>query len=160
MKQNVMLNLKVLLVLSLCMASVGGAAAQNQLAARLPDNCEGNAYRLDVVRNKSRGSGENKMTIAIARLGTGEKSRELNRRRLYTVRAYLTAMGLSSQNLVTAEGERVQGYGRIEVYIGGELVELLRVKRCKDLHVGICDNDLDDKRRYQLPRKRNAIQCR
>ncbi len=157
--------MKILLVLTLCIASVGGVAAQNQSAtdpSRLqpPDNCEGNASRLDVVRNKSRAAGENKVTIAIARLGTGEQSRELNRRRLYTVRAYLTAMGVSSQSLVTAEGERVQGYGRIEVYIGGELVELLPIERCKDLPVGICDNDVDDRRRYQLPRRRKGSQCR
>jgi hypothetical protein len=125
-----------------------------------PDNCEGNSARLDVVRNKSREAVGNKVTIAIARLGSGEQSRELNRRRLYTIRAYLTAMGLSPQRLITAEGERVDGYGRIEVYIGGELVEVLSVERCKDLPVGICDNGLEDRRRYQLPRRGNVGQCR
>jgi hypothetical protein len=157
--------MRLLLILALCVASATGTVAQNQstsdpLTGQPPDNCEGNSARLDVVLNKSRGAGENKVAIVIARLGTREQSRELNRRRLYTVRSYLTAMGLSSQKLITAEGERVQGYGRIEVYIDGELVEVLSVERCKDLPVGICDNDLEDKRRYQLPRRGNGDQCR
>jgi hypothetical protein len=157
--------MRLLLVLVLYLASVGGTAAQNQsatdpLTLQPPDNCEGNAARLDVVRNKSTVAGENKVTIAIAKLGIGEQSRELNRRRLYSVRTYLTAMGLPSQRLITAEGERVQGHGRIEVYIGGELVEVLSVKRCKDLPVGMCENDLEDKRRYQLPRVGRGVPCR
>lgn len=154
--------MKLLLILTLSLASAGGTAAQNQSASHpsRPDNCEGNSARLDVVRNKSGTSDVNKITIAIARLGSGEQSRELNRRRLYTVRMYLTAMGLPSQKLITAEGERVQGYGRIEVYIGGELVEVLSVERCKDLPVGICDNDLEDRRRYQLPLRSRPSQCR
>jgi len=157
--------MRLLLVLALCIASLSSTVAQNQSASdpltlHPPDNCEGNAASLDVVRNKSGEAGENKVTIAIARLGIGEQSRELNRRRLYTVRAYLTAMGVPSQRLITAEGERVQGYGRVEVYIGGELVEVLPVERCKALPVGICDNDLEDRRRYQLPRRGSARQCR
>lgn len=151
--------MKLPLVFALCLASLGGTAAQNQsvsnpLALQPPDNCEGNSARLDVVRNKSKAAGEDKVTIAVARLGTGEQSRELIRRRLYTIRTYLIAMELPSQRLVTAEGERAQGYGRIEIYIGGELVEVLAVARGKDLPVGICDNDLEDSHRYQLPRKR------
>ncbi len=157
--------MRLLLILALCVASATGTVAQNRstsdpLTGQPPDNCEGNSARLDVVRNKSIAAGENKITIAIARLGNGEQTPELNRRRLYTVRTYLTAMGLPSQRLITAEGERVQGYGRIEVYIGGELVEVLPVERCKDLRVGMCENDLEDRRRYQLPRVGKAVQCR
>lgn len=151
--------MRLLLILALGLASAGGIAAQNLSASHPlpPDNCEGNSARLDVVRNKSGAAVENKITIAIARLGSGEQSHELNRRRLYTIRTYLTAMGLPSQKLITAEGDRVKAYGRIEVYIGGELVDVLSVKRCKDLPVGICDNNLEDRRRYQLPR---GGQCR
>ena len=155
--------MRLFLVLLLCVALVGGNAAPNQsatdpLTLQPPQNCEANAAQLDVVRNKSIAAGEKRVTITVARLGNGEQSRDLNRRRLYTVRRYLTAMGLPSQRLITAEGERVQGYGRIEVYIGGELVEVLSVERCKDLPVGICDNDLEDRRHYQLPRRGNV--CR
>jgi hypothetical protein len=156
--------MKLLLVLVLCLASVPGTKAQNQsssnpLPLQHPDNCEGNSARLDVVRNKSQAAGQSKVTIVVARLGTGEQSRELNRRRLYTIGSYLIAMGLPPQRLVTTEGESVRGFGRIEIYVGGELVEVLSVKQCKDLPVGICDNDLEDRRRYQLPRRAKASQC-
>jgi hypothetical protein len=125
----------------------------------MPDFCEGNSLRLDVVRNKSVEAGAGKITIAIARLGSGERSRELNRRRLYTVRAYLLAMGLPSPRLITAEGERTQrGYGRVEVYVSGELVDILAAERGKDLLVGMCDDDVEDRKRYQLPRRHNARQ--
>ncbi|MDQ3257578.1 MAG: hypothetical protein M3R15_27450, partial [Acidobacteriota bacterium] len=79
---------------------------------------------------------------------------------LYTIRAYLIAMELPSQKLVTAEGERVSGYGRIEVYVGGELVDVFAVEPCKDLPVGMCENDLEDNRQYQLLRKGKIGQCR
>jgi hypothetical protein len=56
--------------------------------------------------------------------------------------------------------QAMQGHSRIEVYISGELVEVLSVKRYKDLPVGMCENDLEDKRRYQLPRVGRVVQCR
>lgn len=142
-----------LLILALCLTLGTRTSAQNRPSSSPipPDNCEGNSARLDSVRNKSIAAGENKTTIAIARLGSGEQSRDLNRRRLYTVRAYLSAMGLPSEKLITAEGERVESYGRIEVYIDGKLVEALSVERCKDLPVGTCENDSEDRTRYQLP---------
>ena len=161
MEQHLTLKVKVFLIITLCITSAHGAAAQSQtrLFDQRPYNCEGNSLRLDLLRNKSISTDQKKI-IAIARLGTGESSRELNRRRLYTVRAYLTAMGLFPQSLVTAEGDRVRGFGRIDVYVGGDLVEVLPVDRCKDLPVGICDNSLEDRRLYQLPKKRKVDQCR
>jgi hypothetical protein len=117
--------------------------------------------RLDVVRDEASAAGPNKVTIAIARLGGGEKSKELNRRRLYTVRAYLTAMGLPPERLITAEAEpaRPGRYGGVELYVGGELVDVLLAKLRGDLPVGICDNDVEDRQRYQLPRRRNTQQA-
>jgi hypothetical protein len=147
--------MKLLLTLAACVALIVTAPAQSppaadRAAAPAPDNCEGNAARLDAVRNKSREAGEQKVTILIAKLGGGEQSRELNRRRLHAVRSYLTAMGLPPQRLITAEGEPVDGNGRVEVYVG----------RCKDLPVGTCESDPEDARRFQLPKTGNAPQCR
>jgi hypothetical protein len=46
--------------------------------------------------------------VVVARLGDGEGSRELNRRRLYNVREYLKERGgLAADKIVAAEGERV-----------------------------------------------------
>jgi hypothetical protein len=157
-------KLRILLLLALLVGLAAGTAAQDQSATdrsalQVPDTCEGNSLRLDAVRNKSVEAGADKVTIAIARLGSGERSQELSRRRLYTVRAYLMAMGLPSQRLITAEGARAErGYGRIEIYVGGELVDVLAAERGKDLPVGICDDDVEDRKRYQRPRRRNTRQ--
>jgi Ni/Co efflux regulator RcnB len=156
--------LKNLLIVMLWMALASGVIAQSQsnesLTLQTPDNCEGNSRRLDFIRNKSQAMGKANVIIAIARLGKGELSQELNRRRLYAIRAYLTAMELPAQQLVTAQGEKVSGYGRIEVYIGGKLVDVFAIESCKDLLVGMCENGLEDNRKYQLPRKGKVGQCR
>jgi hypothetical protein len=68
--------------------------------------------------------------VVVARLGDGEGSRELNRRRLYNVREYLEGRGgLAADKIVVAEGERVRGYGRLEYYLGGKLFEQLLFRR-------------------------------
>ena len=79
--------------------------------------------------------------IAIARLGTGEVSRELSRRHLKNIRVYLREQGLSEGKLVVAIGERVRGSGRVEMYVGGKLIETLLANRRKDLCVDCCDID-------------------
>lgn len=156
--------MKNLLIVMLWMVFAWGAVAQSQsnesLILQTPDNCEGNSRRLDFIRNQWRAMGEGKVVIVIARLGKGERSQEINRRRLYTIRAYLSAMELPSQKIVMAEGERVSGYGRIELYVGGELVDVFAVEPCQDLPIGMCENNLEDQRKYQLPRKGKAGRCR
>jgi hypothetical protein len=86
-------------------------------------------------------AGEDSTIIAIARLGTNERSRELNRRRLHNVRVYLTEFGWHRlpKTVVTAEGDRVKGYGRIDLYVRGSLWASLAVRRNQDLIVGSCE---------------------
>jgi hypothetical protein len=105
-----------------------------------PNNCEQHSASLDLVREEAlRGSAKDGVVIAIARLGTGESSRELSRRRLENVRAYLRGQGISGNRLVAAEGEKVNGYGRVEMYVAGKLMETLYASRNKDLCVDCCD---------------------
>lgn len=66
-------------------------------------NCETNSATLDHIRNQAL-ENKGKDVIAIARLGKGEMSRELNRRRLYTVKTYLAERGISLKTIVQAEG--------------------------------------------------------
>lgn len=157
-------KLKILFAAVLYLTLASGAFAQKQAdeswRLQTPDNCEGNSRRLDSIRNKAQAGGERQVIIAIARLGKGERTPELNRRRLHTVRSYLTAMRLPTQKLVTAEGERVSGYGRVEIYVGGELADVLAAAPCEDLLVGMCENDMEDRQRYQLPRKGKSGRCR
>jgi hypothetical protein len=58
--------------------------------------------------------------IIIARLGAGETSSRLNKRRLFIVDEYIKRNN-SDLKYVLAEGSRVNGLGRIELYVGGQL---------------------------------------
>jgi hypothetical protein len=87
------------------------------------------------------GAGQGGVVIAIARLGDGETARRLNGRRLYNLRVHFTDYGFASERLIAAEGERAKGFGRVELYVGGKLFDVLLVHRNKDLCVDCCDWD-------------------
>ena len=107
-----------------------------------PGNCEGNISSLS---NAHQAANEGKLLFAIARLGEGEYKPKLNRRRLHNVRVYLTEFGWQRdpKTLIIAEGERVKGYGRVELYVDGILFDVITLKRNGDLLVGSCEpNDI------------------
>lgn len=79
--------------------------------------------------------------ILVARLGHGETNAELNRRRLHNVQERLKDRGIEAKKIVVAQGERVKGLGRVEFYVGGRMVESLRVKRNEDICVECCGDD-------------------
>lgn len=118
--------------------SESGTAYTQSLEAKLT-KCEENIALLSDIHHEA---GEDGLIIVIARLGDGERRRELNRRRLHNVRVYLTEFGWhrSPETLITAEGERVKGYGRIELYVKGKLSALIGLRRNQDLLVGSCED--------------------
>lgn len=92
-----------------------------------PMECEGAAARLDfAVINTQKLEGA--YLILIARLGSGEVSRRLNQIRLANAKEYVLRRG-SDLKYVLAEGSRVKGLGRIEIYVGGKLTEIMPLKR-------------------------------
>jgi hypothetical protein len=111
--------------------------------ANKPTNCEINIIRMEAAtKHAIEETAHGGVIIAIARLGNGERSREINRRRLHNVETYLTSyQTLAKQNVITAEGKRVKGYGRVELYLGGKLVDLFLVDFEKDLCVDCCEGD-------------------
>lgn len=129
------------LIVGFILASGLTLASPNQPGQQLPESilndCEGNVSALS---NTHHLAGADTTIIAIARLGTGEQSRDLNRRRLHNIRVYLTELAWHRDPLtvVTAEGERVKGYGRVELYVRGILFVSLAVRRNEDLMVGSC----------------------
>jgi len=134
------------------------AAQQNATVSQSnerPGNCNSNSAQLDRVRNEVwSGIEKGEVVIAIARLGKGEISRELNRRRLYSVQAYLTKRAaLPKKNIVVGEGERAEGYGRVELYVGGKLLNVLLAERNKLLCVECCGID-ESYYLYRADRKR------
>lgn len=80
---------------------------------------------------------ENETIILIARLGNGESSRRLSRRRLQAVHEFLPVVRglkppLHEKQIVLAAGERVRGLGRIEAYIRGRLFMVFMFERNKN----------------------------
>ena len=92
-----------------------------------PMECEGAATRLDYAVLNTRKL-EGAYLILIARLGTGETSRNLNQARLSGVEEYVLRRG-SDLKYVLAQGSRVKGLGRIEIYVGGQLAEIMPLRK-------------------------------
>ena len=90
-----------------------------------PIDCETFAAQLDISIIEWRELKDTRM-IFIARLGTGERDRKINRGRHEWLEEYLQKKGVA---YVFAEGDRVKGLGRMEVYVGGRLVMSAPTKR-------------------------------
>jgi hypothetical protein len=136
-----------LLFLSSCIADAQGkielgAIPSSQVETK-PTNCELNSSKLSGAHQAAAATGHDTIIIAIARLGDGERRAEVNRRRLHNVRVFLAeAWKRSPLSVVLAQGERVRGYGRVELYVGGRLFELIAVKTNGDLPVSLtCEPD-------------------
>jgi len=114
------------------------AAAQKQTigpeggigVSEKPLNCEMTFQLMEDVRNLIKAEADEKsVLILIARLGSGEKSRTLNRRRLYNVREGLQGTLAIERPIIIAEGERINGFGRVEVYLGGKFIGALVARK-------------------------------
>ena len=92
-----------------------------------PMECEGAATRLDIaVLNTQKLEGAH--LILIARLGSGEVSPALNQVRLKSVEQYVLRRG-ADVKYVLAQGSKLKGLGRIEVYVGGKLAEIMPLRK-------------------------------
>jgi len=93
-------------------------------------NCETTKSNFDLI---ARTAGSEGTIILIGRLGRGEFSHELVRRRLRNLKEFIYfTRGVSKERTVTAEGERVGALGEVEVYINGKLFMVFRLKRNRD----------------------------
>lgn len=119
------------------------SSAQGWGVPGTPLNCEMNFQNLEYVSSLMRSQkSQNGTLILIARLGTGEKQREMNRRRLYNVRLKLSSqLNVPTEKIIIAEGERVKGFGRIEFYVVGELIGALLIPKHSDICIGCCGPD-------------------
>jgi hypothetical protein len=149
MRKHIKNNL-ALLIFGWGLACGGFVLAQDRASSSIPyrfsdrpRDCEINLIRMEGVNKLATAEGNrNSVVIAIARLGDGEYAQELNHRRLQNVLTVLTAgLGFRKERVVIASGGRVRGYGCVEVYVGGQLVDALLVGRGKDLCVDCCDID-------------------
>jgi hypothetical protein len=153
-KHKLRLSLLILLVL----------AAHNALAQKNPDepqivtgdsgSCELNALFLDNLGSMAR-SGSERIFI-IARQGHDEQSSLISRRRLLSVREQLVQnRGISAERITFAEGDRINGDGRVEYYFGSKLVFVSLARRNRGLCLSCCD-DPPPKSFTRKKRRRNS----
>ncbi len=121
-----------------------------------PTNSETNASLMEQVRALMQEEpNPDGVIILVARLGKGETKRELNRRRLYNVSfRYKVSLGIPAEKVVSAVGERVDDYGRVEIYWNGEMIGALPVFKNKDIYVDCCGFD------YRYYPEKDAIERR
>ena len=152
--------LDCVIIASLLLVGSGIAAGQEKVESgtipssqieRKPTNCE---FNISILTGAHRVAGDAGLVIMIARLGNGERRRELNHRRLHNARTFLIEFGQRApQTIVTAEGERVNGYGRVELYAGGKLFHVLMTNSNDDLAVGACSFEGEDPCTYEREKK-------
>jgi hypothetical protein len=117
-------------------------------------NCEINSGDLDSVRNVHNFENKKVGTIRlVARLGRSETDKELNIRRLYSVNAYLIAQGVARKDIVSEIESPSKDLGEVKVFVAGKLQAQIRAAKDADIPVGSCDNDAEDNKKFQLPRK-------
>ena len=110
-----------------------------------PDTCAYTHYKVDIL---TQNTPKDKALIVIARLSDKDLKPNLNKRRLHNIRAYLTqAVGeqfrRDPQTIILAEGEPVKGYGQVEFYLDGRLVEVLKARWNSDLNFADCYGGID-----------------
>jgi hypothetical protein len=144
--------MKTILLISLALLSIH-ASANAQSKAIEPivvegnaSACESNAASFDNLAAFLRSTEER--LFVVARLGIGERFRDLNRRRLHNVRTYFKDgwPQVEAKRFVFAEGDPVAGEGRIEFYLGSNLLQISFVKRGREICVDCCD--YPDRRYY------------
>lgn len=107
---------------------------QSEFADARPNYCWYNELHLAYI---SQGIPTDKTIIVIARLGDRDLKPNLNKRRLHNIRAYLTQavseqFRREPQTIILAEGEPVKGFGQVEFYLDGRLIEVLKLHRNSD----------------------------
>ena len=116
-------------------ASAQDSSNQTITVAGDANACELNAAYLDNLIIMARESKER--VFVVAHLGKGETSRYLIHRRLHNARTYLRR--LAPESVVITEGERVDGQGRVEFFLGSKLIINALVSRNGDLCVDCCE---------------------
>jgi hypothetical protein len=134
----------ILLAVLVLISAAWGRQSANAQAELKPTNCENHIKMLEGANDVA---GKDGLIILIARPGTGDTKPEISGRRLYSARAYLTdyLRVRSPRTIVTGVGDKVEGYGRLEIYVAGRLYQVLAIRANAELSVGSCEpEELDD----------------
>lgn len=141
----------LLLTFAVCLFAVVESAKAQRLSSEpyivKGDSNAGelNSAYLDMLTNEYYSN--NERFFVIARLGRGETVRSLNLKRLQAARSFLVKMkGISKEQIVFAEGERVTDEGRIEFYLGNKLRLISLAGRGKNVSL-VCCTDITPQRK-------------
>jgi hypothetical protein len=123
---------------------------------KLPSNSSGeeNSALTDGIAIEARQNGER--LFVIVRLGKGETSRQLNQARLFNVKSFMLRKGFTQETAVFAEGERVEGEGRIEYYLGSKLKLITLAPRNKIPNLTCCEDYMPPVKRKPKRKKRKS----
>ena len=118
--------MKILLTILLLHGLVLPPTQSGRPLGQWPMECEGAAMRLDTaVIDTTKMDGA--YLIIIARVGTGEPQ-GLNQIRLTVAEEYVLRRG-ADLRYVLGEGKRLKGLGRLELYVGGRLADIMPFKK-------------------------------
>jgi len=102
------------------------------------------------------------MVIVVSHLGDKER-KKFGARRLYNAKTYFLAglkdLHRSAESVVTAEGERVEGDGYLDLFIRGKLELRVFVGKNNDLNVGDCAAQTKEDACY-YPDERQFYPCK
>ncbi len=109
---------------------------------KIPSDSSGelNSALTDAIAVEAQNSGER--LFVIVHLGKGETSSRVNRVRLLNVKIFMNQKGFDKKNAVFAEGERVEGEGRIEYYLGSRLMLITLAPQNKMPNLTCCEADI------------------
>lgn len=99
-----------------------------------PNYCWYNELKLSYI---SQGIPLEKTITVISRLGEKDTKQNLHKRRLHNIQAYLT-QGVGEQirrepkSIILTEGEPIKGFGQVEFYLEGRLIEVLKLNWNRD----------------------------
>lgn len=130
-----------LLILNVASAPESRAIRSESVQQDRHTGCEYNTAVLDGLAQKTK---LDELIIVLAYQGRSETRSNLNHRRLSNVRVFFTeyltdpTVRRKPQMIVLAQGEQTEGLGRVEFYVGGKLVDTLKLSPNADLSVGSC----------------------
>ena len=124
--------------LAACVSAFSQSASDEPYIVPSDSSGEISSREIDSMAVEARQSGER--LFVIVRLGEGETSRRLNLGRLYNTRSYLSGKSFNPSTTIFAEGERVNGEGRIEFYLGSRLRLIVLAKRNKMPNLTCCED--------------------
>ena len=141
LRQTLILAFTLVSALLVCPLADGQSTSVVELKSQ---NCEIDEANFNTVRVAALPiANAGGSVIVIARRG-GDDLRNLNRQRLTATKEWLAKAHFPMGQLVTAEGSRTRGNGRLEIYVGGKLTHIILARPSAGLCTECCNPRPED----------------